>query len=75
MDETYRRFDSGRYGVVQADLGIYQTQIEGAKGVSSQPKKEKKDMTPEEVQKENERTNIDKSKTENIEPKDMYSNF
>lgn len=44
MDETYRRFNAGKYdGLPHVDGAMYQTQIEGARGVSSDSSKKKKD--------------------------------
>ena len=48
VDETYRRFDSGRFGIVQADPGIFQTKIEGALSVPAKtPEKKKEKDSPE----------------------------
>jgi len=43
MDETYRRFHSGRFGMSSVDGSIYQTQLEDSKGVTPLKKKKKDD--------------------------------
>lgn len=58
-DDTYRRFHSGRFGVESVDVN-YDTQIEGAKGVTVSGNKEKEKEKPEvkEVPKEMEKKDV-----------------
>lgn len=43
MDETYRKFHSGRYGPEVVDID-FETEIEGSKGVTSNKKKKEEKL-------------------------------